>query len=141
MTDIPLTEDAKTFAWLDALCEAAITNARNGDKTLADRIGSNPVLKLYLDNVYPKNITPQTWATFAGYLEEATRLRTLEESEAETERRLTESDTRLSAIETKQNDMDAKMDKLIAYFEEQAAKNKKPGKASKEQSAEGDEAE
>jgi hypothetical protein len=38
--------------WADSLCKHALTEARNGDTSVVNRLASNTAMKIYFDNVY-----------------------------------------------------------------------------------------
>lgn len=41
----------EVLEWAESLCNLAMTEARGGDASLANRVGSNSALKLFMDNV------------------------------------------------------------------------------------------
>lgn len=62
--------------WLDELSSQALTDAREGNTILANRIGQQPALKHYFDNVHCiKTVNPLMWTQYyPAYIQEATRL-------------------------------------------------------------------
>jgi hypothetical protein len=67
----------KTLKWLDGVCQAALAEGRAGDTLLANRLGQNPALAHYLNNVAARRaISPDLWAlSYPPFVKEADRLR------------------------------------------------------------------
>jgi hypothetical protein len=97
-----------TLEWLDDVCSQALTEARQGDTALANRLGQHPALAHYFNNVHTtKSIRPDTWTQmYNPYLREADRLRQLAEAESQ-------------HVETQErvNTLEAKLDKLTSMVE------------------------
>lgn len=106
---IPTHVDVKkTLEWLRALSEQALTEARAGDTMLANRLGTNPALKHYFDNIHTRHAEgPEAWAQhYPNYLREADRLRQeVEEAEAQ--------DARMTKVEEG-------LDKILKWIEAQS---------------------
>lgn len=139
--EMPTIKDV--LAWADEVCDQAITEARAGDASLANRIGANSSLKLYFDNVHRTKAVPATAfpAYYAGHFKEITRL-------YEDYQRDLEKDAQLAEVSTLRESLDA----LKALVEGQAAmlaemktaqkpadtKKTKPAKTEPEADAEAD---
>lgn len=69
--------DVKTvLAWANELCAQALTEARAGDPSLANRLGANSSLKLFFDNVHGlKSVKADQFpAYYTGHFKEIARL-------------------------------------------------------------------
>ncbi len=91
-----MSDTRATLAWMDAICENVLGEARQGNTLPANRLGAHPALGHYFNNVHClRAIRPEAWAReFPALLAEADRLR----QEDEDARRAA---VRLSALEDK----------------------------------------
>lgn len=123
-------DKTQVLAWLADLSQQAITEARGGDAMLANRIGGNPALAHYLNNVATRHsVNPQAWAEYyPQYMAEATRV--FEAYQADQERE--QHDDRLTALEAKFNEL-AEM--LKPLLEAQAEPEPEPEPAPKKRKA------
>lgn len=60
-----MTEIKDVMAWADEVCTQALTEARGGNPTLANRVGANSSLKMYFDNVHgTRNVQKDSFPAF-----------------------------------------------------------------------------
>lgn len=71
-----MTDKKEVMAWADELAQQAFTEARGGDLSLLNRLGTNSAMKLYIDNVHgTKTVPAHSFPSYyAPQFKEITRL-------------------------------------------------------------------
>ena len=71
-----MVDNKTVLEWINGVCETAVKEAHNGDRSLMNRIGSNPATKLYFDNVHGLHSVQegQFPTYYSGQWKEITRL-------------------------------------------------------------------
>lgn len=119
-------EPKPVLDWLDELAKEALTEARAGNPMKANRLGTNPALNHFFNNVgfERKTMTREQWAAYyPAFFQEAQRLhQEYEQSEA-----IASSVERMTTIESK-------LDKLEGLVM-QLVEAKKPTKRKKDAEA------
>lgn len=121
-----MADNKAVLAWANELCQLALTEARGGDTTLANRLGSNGGMKLFFDNVHgTRQVSDTSFAAFyPNQWKEITRLY----EEYLRDEAQNETVDKVSAIEGKLNSLEA----LVREFIESQQLVEKPArKASK----------
>lgn len=69
-------QTSDVLKWLEEVCAQALTEARSGNTMLANRLGGNPALQHYFNNVHTiKAVEQRAWAVYyPDLMREATRL-------------------------------------------------------------------
>lgn len=119
----------KTLKFLDDLCAQALTEARQGNAVLANRLGANPALAHYFNNVATVRAVPrEAWgAYYPQYLQEADHVRQqVEQAEA-----ATQQGDRITALEAKIQELTEAVSALVER--EAPAKPRRKAKAKAEQ--------
>lgn len=101
-----------TLKWLNEMCQEAFIEARRGNSLPANKMGGNPALAHYLNNVAGTgNIKPDDWAHWYKdtYLVEADNLRVASEQAAEQ----TTHGKRLDTLEAKLDKMAGMVEALV----------------------------
>jgi len=95
-----MTDTTKTLAWMDAICENVLAEARQGNTIPANRLGAHPALGHYFNNVHClRAIRPETWAReFPALLAAAERLREEDDAARRTTLRLSALEYRLARL-------------------------------------------
>lgn len=112
-------DQQKTLDWLKEVSEQAYDEARGGNGALLNKIGSNPALSYYFNNVHSLNaITPQQYAEQApGFVEAAEKYR----QEYEALAAIPEDHNRLNAVEGELGAIKAQLAQVLAKLNEKAA--------------------
>lgn len=126
----------KTLAWLDAICHDALLEARSGNALPANKIGGNPAIAHYLNNVATtRNIKPGDWALwYPQYMTEADVLRVASEqaeTQAEQGEQVAEQGDRIAALEGKFAELADMLKPFIEAQQEAEAEPEKPKRKSR----------
>lgn len=124
----------KTLDWLNAACDKALTEARNGNTLLANKLAENAAVKHYFDNVHNlKSMTPEAWTQHYNTLfQEADRLR----EDYEQNERMVESYSKVDKISA---ELKALKGLVTQYLEAQTAPPKPdPKKKTKDETSDGE---
>jgi hypothetical protein len=89
-----------TLAWMDAICENVLAEARQGNTIPANQLGSHPALGHYFNNVHClRAIRAEAWAReFPALLADADRLRQEDDAARRTTVRLTALEGKLARL-------------------------------------------
>lgn len=76
MKGIRMADNKAVLAWANEVCTQALTEARNGDASLVNRVGANSAMKLFFDNVHGlKSVIAEAFpAYYSVQWKEITRL-------------------------------------------------------------------
>lgn len=110
-----MTDQKEVMAWVLELGQQAFNEARSGDAGLLNRLGANPAMQLFVNNVIGTKTVPahQFPSYYAPQFKEITRLY----EEYKREETVTEAVDKVSALEAK---FDALSAQLTAFMEAQA---------------------
>lgn len=121
---------AEVLAWANEVCTQALTESRNGDTSLSNRLGANSAMQLFYNNAHLLKSVPATSfpAYYAPQWKEITRLY----EEYMRDEQINQSVDKVSALEDKVSGLDARFDKfeamLTAFIESQKPADEKPAK-------------
>ncbi len=109
----------KTLEWLAEVSREAVQEARNGNTIPANRMGGNPALAHYLNNVEgAKTVSAEDWAHwYPNYLAEADTLREASEKAVEVE----QQGDRIDSLEAKFEKMMGMVEQLVEAQQEPEA--------------------
>ena len=135
--------DEQIFEWMDELCKEAVDKGEHGDLAVMNRLGANPAIGYYLNNVYlTKSVSkptyaamtymPETRRVYAEYQEATLR----EQKEAAREAKETVRDEKFNGLEDK---VDKLTDLVTKLLESNVVPAKKSGKKTTEATEETEE--
>lgn len=109
-----MADNKEIMAWVTELGQQAFTEARQGDAAMLNRLGTNPALKLFIDNVLGTKATPahQFPSYYASQWREIARVY----EEYKRDEQVTEAVDKVSVLEAK---FDALSALLTTFMESQ----------------------
>lgn len=124
----------KVLAWADELCVQALTEARGGNASMLNRLGTNSAMKLYFDNVHGLHSVARDAFPhyYAPQFKEITRL--FEQYQHDEQQQ--ESIAKIDTLEAKIGKLEEMLTAFIESQQAPAPEAEKPAKSAKGKKAE-----